>query len=105
MTEHFFLYLIVMAGITYLVRMLPMVLIRREVKSIFVLSFLNYIPYAVLAVMTVPAVFYATGSPVSALAGVAVAVVLALFERGLMTVAFSACGAVFVVEWLLKLLS
>lgn len=103
MTENFFLYLLVMAGVTYLIRMLPMVLIKHEIKNVFLLSFLKYIPFSVLAVMTIPAVFYATQSPLSALAGVAVAVVLALFRRSLVTVAFGACASVFLVEWIMRL--
>ena len=73
----FFLYLLVMAGVTYLVRMLPLVFCRRKIKSRFVRSFLYYIPYTVLAVMTFPAIFYATGSLWSAIAGTVVGVALA----------------------------
>lgn len=104
MTQNFFLYLVVMAGITYLLRALPMLLIKKEIKNIFILSFLNYIPYTVLAVMTIPSVFYATQSPISAAAGVAVSVILALFDRSLFTVAFSGCGAVLLVEWIMTLI-
>ena len=103
MTENFFLYLLVMAGVTYLIRMLPMALIKHEIKNVFLLSFLKYIPFSVLAVMTIPAVFYATQSPLSALAGVAVAVVLALLRRSLVAVAFGACASVFLVEWIMRL--
>ncbi|MBQ0092988.1 MAG: AzlD domain-containing protein [Clostridiales bacterium] len=104
MSGRFFLYLAVMAGVTYLIRMLPMLLIKRQIKNVFLLSFLSYIPYTVLAVMTVPAVFYATQSPLSAAIGVGVAIVLALFDRSLLTVAFSACGAVFLTEWIMTLI-
>lgn len=88
----FWLYLLVMAGVTYLVRVLPLILVKNKIKNRFILSFLHYMPYAVLAAMTVPAIFYATGSIWSAVAGLAVGVVLAFFEKSLLTVA--ACSAV-----------
>lgn len=101
-TTHFFLCLLVSAGVTYLVRMVPLVLIKRKITNRFLRSFLYYIPYAVLAVMTVPAMFYATASVISAAIGFAVAVVLSYFEKGLLTVAASACGAVLVTELILR---
>lgn len=94
----FFVYLLVTAGVTYLVRMVPLVLVKRKIKNRFLLSFLYYIPYAVLSVMTVPAIFYATESPVSALAGFLAALFTAYFEKSLLFVAASACGAVFIAE-------
>lgn len=93
-----FLYLAVMAGVTYLIRMLPFTLFRKKITSPFFRSFFYYVPYAVLAAMTFPAVFSSTGSTLSALAGVAVAAVLALCKKSLTTVALSACAAAFVVE-------
>lgn len=98
----FFLYLLVMAGVTYLVRMLPLVFFRKKIKSRFVCSFLYYVPYTVLAVMTVPAIFYATGSFYSAMAGAAVAVALALFSKGLLTVAAGSAVTVLIVELIMK---
>lgn len=100
----FFLYLFVMAGVTYLVRMLPMVLVRKKIKNTFIRSFLYYVPYAVLSVMTIPAIFYSTSYLVSAICGFAVALVLSYFNRSLLTVAASACGAVLVVELIIKYL-
>lgn len=94
----FFIYLGVTAGVTYLVRAVPLVLVRGRIKNRFVLSFLHYIPYAVLSVMTVPAIFYATGDRLSAAVGFAVAVLLALWNRSLLTVAAAACGAVLAVQ-------
>ena len=67
--QKFLIYLLVMAGVTYLVRMIPMVLIKEKIKNKYVLSFLHYIPYTVLSVMTVPACFYATDSPITAAVG------------------------------------
>lgn len=95
---HFFIYLAVTAGVTYLVRALPLVLVKGKIKNRFVLSFLHYIPYAVLSVMTVPAIFYATDERLSAAVGFAVAVGLSLLNKSLLTVAAAACGAVLLVQ-------
>ena len=94
-------YLLVCAGVTYLIRMLPLVLVKGRIANRFVCSFLYYVPYAVLAVMTVPAIFSSTAYIISALAGFLVASVLAYFERGLLTVAAAACATVFLVELIL----
>ncbi len=104
MKGSFWLYLAVTAGVTYLVRMLPLVLMKGKITNRFVLSFLHYIPYAVLSVMTIPAIFSATGNWIPAAAGFAVAAVLAWFGRSLVQVAAAACGAVLVVQWILPLL-
>lgn len=87
-------YLLVMAGVTYLIRMLPLTVFRKEIKSRFVMSFLHYVPYAVLGAMTIPDVMYSTGNIGTALVGLAVAVVLAWRGKGLLTVAIAACVAV-----------
>ena len=87
-------YLLVMAGVTYLIRMLPLTFFRKEIKSRFVMSFLHYVPYAVLGAMTIPDVLYSTGNIGTALVGLAVAVVLAWRGKGLLTVAIAACVAV-----------
>lgn len=92
----------VMAGVTYLIRVLPLAVFRRKIQSKFVLDFLYYVPYAVLAAMTIPAVFSSSNSLISAAAGFIVAVVLSFFERGLLLTAVSACAGVFLVELLLK---
>jgi branched-subunit amino acid transport protein len=102
--ERLLWYTAVMAGMTYLIRVLPLVLFRREIKSPFVKSFLYYIPYAVLGAMTIPAVFSATRSLVSACVGLAVAVIMAWHRKGLLPVAIAACAAVFVTEWLMRML-
>lgn len=98
------MYLFVMAGITYLIRMLPLVLIKKKIKNRFVISFLYYIPYTVLAVMTVPAIFYSTSSPISAGTGFAAAVLLALRGRSLLTVAALSSAVVFIAEWIMKVI-
>ena len=92
--EVFLPYLAVTAGVTYLIRMIPLTVFRREIKSPFIRSFLAYIPYAVLGAMTFPDVLYATGDMRTAICGVAVAVVLAWRGRSLLTVAVAACCAV-----------
>ena len=100
-TDVFFLYLIVMAGVTYLIRMLPLVLCRKKIENRFIRSFLNYVPYAVLSAMTIPAIFYSTGCLISAILGLACAVILSLLEKKLLTVAIGACGTVFIVEYVM----
>ena len=98
----FFLYLLVMAGVTYLVRMIPLVLIKKKVTNRFIRSFLYYVPYSVLAVMTVPAIFSATSYLISAVIGFAVALILSYMEKSLIVVASSACAAVLVTEIVMR---
>ena len=92
------LYIAVMAVVTYLIRMIPFTLFRKEIKSTFFRSFLAYVPYAVLGAMTFPSIFYATASLPSAIAGTVVALLLAFFKRSLLTVALGASGAALAVE-------
>ena len=101
---NYFIYLAVMAGITYLIRMVPLVLVKEKIKNKFVLSFLYYIPYSVLSVMTFPAVFYSTGNVISATVGTVVALLLAFLNRSLVTVAGFSALSVFVVELLTKIM-
>lgn len=89
----------VMFAVTYLPRTLPLVLFRREITNRWVRSFLFYVPYAVLTALTIPAIFAATTSWVSAAAGLAVAVAFAWFRRPLIVVALAAAAAVWVVEF------
>ncbi len=100
----YWIYLAVMAGITYLIRMLPLVLIKKKIQNRFIISFLYYIPYTVLAVMTVPAIFYSTSSPASAAIGFVAAVALALRGKSLLTVAALSCAVVFCTEWIMKMM-
>lgn len=97
-------YLIVMAGVTYLIRVIPLVLVRKKIKNRLLNSFLYYIPYTVLAAMTFPSILYATGSMISAVAGLVAAVILAYRKGSLIVVAAGACAAVLIVEFLLKLI-
>lgn len=89
-------YILVMAGVTYLIRMIPFTFFRKKIKSGFFRSFLYYIPYAVLSAMTIPAIFYSTGNIVTAVAGTIAAVVLAYFDLPLIVVALAASGTAFV---------
>lgn len=98
MSAYIFTSIMVMAGVTYLVRMLPLTLMRGKLKSRFLRSVLAYAPYAVLSAMTIPHILYSTGSVISAMAGLIVAVALAVWGRGLLTVALGASAAVFLVE-------
>lgn len=94
----FWIYLLILAGSTYLIRTIPFVAIRHKIKNHFVQSFLYYIPYAVLAAMTIPAVLYATEYVISAAAGLAAAVIFAWREKSLTMVAAAACLVVFLTE-------
>ena len=97
-TSMFAIYLAVMAGTTYLVRVIPFVLFRRKLKNRRLTAFFEYIPYTVLAAMTLPAMFFATGNIYSAIAGFIAAMVLALLEKSLLTVAVATCLATLAVE-------
>lgn len=94
----YFAFLIVMALVTYLIRVIPFVAFTKKIENRFFKSFLTYVPFAVLGAMTFPAIFTSTGSLLSAIAGCITAVVLAFFEKSLLTVALSACGVVLAVE-------
>ena len=98
----FLAYLIVMAGTTYLIRMIPLVLIKKKIENRLLLSFLYYIPYSVLTVMTIPAIFASTSYLISAVLGFIVAVILAYKEKSLLTVAVFAVLTVFIAECIIK---
>ena len=84
------IYILVMAGVTYLIRMIPFTLFRKEIKSRYIKSLLFYLPYAVLSAMTIPAIFYSTGNLTTAIVGTVVAVIVAYFDKPLIVVALSA---------------
>ncbi len=90
----------IMALMTYLIRVSPMIIFRKKIENNRIKSFLYYIPYTVLAAMTFPAIFSSTASQVGAIAGCVVAVLLAYFKRGLLVVALGAAGTVFLVSML-----
>ena len=91
-----FLYIAVMAGVTYLIRMIPFTLFRKKIKSRFIQSVLYYIPYAVLSAMTFPAIFYSTDNTVTAAVGTVIAIILAYFKLPLTVVAVAACAAAYI---------
>ena len=101
---YFLPYVLVMAVVTYLIRMLPLAAFRRRISSRFIRSFLYYVPYAVLSAMTFPAILYATGSLPSACAALAVALGLAWLEKSLLTVAIAASAAAFAVQVIVSLM-
>lgn len=91
----------IMAGVTYFLRMLPLTVFRKKIENNFVRSFLAYVPYAVLAAMTIPDIFFSTSSLLSAALGLAAAVLLSYWGKSLLIVALGAVAVVFVVERLL----
>ena len=97
-TKEFLIYLLIMAGSTYLIRAIPFALMRKKIKNQFVNSFLYYIPYTVLAAMTFPSALYATGNVISASVGLAAAILVSLKTKSLTIVAVTACAAVLATE-------
>lgn len=101
MSSNVYVYILVMALVTYLIRMLPLALIRKPIRSRFLRSFLHYVPYVTLSVMTFPAILSATASPWSGLAGFVTALVLSYKGKGLIVVSMCACAVVFLLELVL----
>ena len=104
MAHNIYLYILTMTGVTYLIRMLPLVLSKKEITNTYIKSFLYYVPYACLATMTFPAILSSTASIYSALVGFAVAIIAAYKEKSLLTVALLACTSVFIVERIMIIL-
>lgn len=98
MLNNAWIYIAVMAGVTYLIRVLPLTLIRKEIKNQTIRSFLFYVPYVTLAVMTFPAIIQATDSMRAGLAALIAGIALAWFGGSLFQVAVAACAVVFVLE-------
>ena len=101
MSDNVYVYILVMAATTYLIRVLPLTLIRRPVKSRFIRSFLAYVPYVTLSVMTFPAILDATETPAAGAAALIAGVVLAWFGVKLLPVSVCCCAVVFILEKLL----
>ncbi len=101
MSGNVYIYILVMAVVTYLIRMLPLTLIRGTIKSPFIRSFLYYVPYVTLSVMTFPAILHATDSVWSGLAGFLTALLLPYFGKGLVFTSLVSCAVVFLTELLL----
>lgn len=98
MEHNIYIYMLIMAGVTYLIRVLPLTLIRKEIKSTFIRSFLYYVPYVTLSVMTFPAIIEATNNPIAAAIAFVTAILLAWFGRSLFQVSVIACVVVFITE-------
>lgn len=98
MTHNILIYIFVMAAVTYLIRVLPLTLIRKQIKNQFLQSFLHYVPYVTLAVMTFPAILHATQVKASGALAFAAGIVAAYFGADLFRVSLLCCGVVFVLE-------
>lgn len=103
MRNNVYIYIICMALTTYLVRILPLTLIRKKIKNRFIRSFLYYVPYVTLAVMTFPAILDATQEPIAALLALIVAIALAWFGKSLFAVSVLSCLTVFITELIMHL--
>jgi len=101
MTNKIYIYIIVMAAVTYAVRVLPLTLIRKQLKNKFIRSFLYYVPYVTLSVMTFPAIVNATQSPISGAFALIVGIAAAWFGFDLFKVALTCCGTVLILEMFL----
>ena len=97
-------YIIAMALTTYLIRVLPLTVFRKPIKSRFIRSFLHYVPYACLTAMTFPAILYSGESMLSGLGALAIAVFLAFRGKSLLTVSLASCAAVYVIERIISLI-
>ena len=96
-----YVYIFTMALTTYLIRVLPLTIFRKPIKSVFLRSFLHYVPYACLSAMTFPAILTSTATIISGAAALMVAVVLAYRGKSLIVVAVSSSAAVLLTEWIL----
>ena len=97
-----YLYILVMAATTYLIRVIPLTLLKKPIQNRFLKSFLHYVPTACLSAMTFPAILYATENLVSGIIGLVVAVLLALKKKSLIVVAAASCIAVFLTEQIIQ---
>ena len=103
MPNNIYIYIAIMVLVTSLIRILPLTLIRKEIRNVTLRSFLYYIPYVTLAVMTFPAILSATGSIISAWAALAVAVIAAWMGKSLFFVSSASCIVVFVLELIMRI--
>ena len=101
MKGNIYVYILIMAAVTYLIRVLPLTLVRRRITSPFIRSFLYYVPYVTLTVMTFPAILSATDSPWSAVAGFVTAMVMSFRGKGLILTSIVSCAVVFLTELIL----
>ena len=96
-----YIYIFIMAGVSFLIRSLPITLFRKQIKSKFVQSFLYYVPYVTLSVMTFPAIVNATQSPASGAAALVIGILAAWFGADLFKTAVACCGVVLLLEFFL----
>lgn len=101
MNAKIYLYILVCAAVSFLIRELPVTLIRRPIKNRFLRSFLYYVPYVTLAVMTFPAIIHVTSSPIAGLAALVLGIAAAWLGANLFQVAVSCCAIVLVLEFFL----
>ena len=99
MTHNMYVYIFITGAVSYLIRVLPLTLIRKPIENRFLQSFLYYVPYVTLSVMTFPAIVYATASPVSGAAALIAALILAYKGKSLFQVSIVACAVVFILEF------
>ena len=102
--KDFWIYLLILAGSTYLIRAIPFAALRKKINNRFIKSFLYYIPYAVLSAMTLPAAFYATGNVISGAVGLVAGGIFAYMGKGLTLVAIVSCAAAFLTECVMMLI-
>lgn len=93
-----YVYILIMAGVSFIIRVLPLTLIRKPITNRFLRSFLYYVPYVTLSVMTFPAIIHATGSVCSGAAALITGIILAWKNAGLLPVAAAACAVVLILE-------
>ena len=105
MSGNIYIYIAIVAITSYLIRVLPLTLIRKPIKNRFIRSFLYYVPYVTLAVMTFPAILESTNSVISAAIAFVIAVVLAWMGKSLFQVAMFSCAAVFIVELVMRFMA
>ena len=100
--SYYVIYLLIIAGTTYFIRVIPFALVKRQLKNRHIRAFLNYIPYAVLAAMTYPAILYSTTYFFGALCGCLIAMILSYFRQSMVKVAISSCLTVYIVESMIR---
>lgn len=93
-----YIYILIMAGVSFIIRALPLTLIRKPIKSRFLRSFLYYVPYVTLSVMTFPAIVTATQTPIAGIAALIIGVFAAYKGAGLFKVALTCCSVVLIIE-------
>ena len=101
MHSNVYIYILIMAAVSFIIRVLPLTLIRKPIRSKFLKSFLYYVPYVTLSVMTFPAIIEATQSPIAGVAALLLGIVAAYFNAGLFKVAVLCCSVVLTLEFLL----